>query len=402
MLARFLGFWVSLLISRQLGVPALGVYSGVLITTASPTTPTSAAMANSVTMMAAHQERGQSLWPLLFAQRWLLLLSWGVSCLGAYVMLRQVGLYGTDLLPAPLVLLVVVGLVAGQLLTQVVQSAYYGADLTLQASRFVCGVTVLAIVLSWPVMSCLGLSGLLVQAMLVSLLPGSWLAFSAWRRAHGTLWRESAAALHGQSWALLGKALPSIGATFLNNATNWLACIYLVERYQGRVGLGLVSLGLQWMAVMLLPMSSWSGRIMRSLTLAHQVGELAFWSEVRRQVRKCLFISIAAAALVVAALVPIGMLYRVSVDDILGIFLINAVACVLSSATFVYERVFYCLAHQRPWLWLSFLAYMGQLILTALCIPYTILAVPLGNLFAIVFLIWSVTIYLKRYRLRQV
>jgi hypothetical protein len=78
------------------------------------------------------------------------------------------------------------------------------------------------------------------------------------------------------------------------------------------------------------------------------------------------------------------------------------VACVLSSATFVYERVFYCLAHQRPWLWLSFLAYMGQLVLTALCIPYTILAVPLGNLFAIVFLIWSVTIYLKRYRLRQV
>jgi O-antigen/teichoic acid export membrane protein len=400
LLSRFLGFWVSLLVSRQLGVQALGLYSGILITTASPTTPTSAVLANNATMMATRAGQAGRLWPILLAQRVVLLLCLLVSCAGAYVMLQMSGLHGSELLPAYVVWMAGLGLIGGQLLTQCVLGAFHGADQTLPASRTVSAVTVVAILSAWPVVWAWGMSGLLVQAMLVALVPGGWLAFKAWRLSGGGVGVEPVADLQREASSLLWKALPSVGATVLNNATNWLACIYLVERHHGRVGLGLVALGLQWMAVMLLPLSSWSARIMRALTLAHQGGAQQFWPEVQRQVRKCFLISAAASALVLAAVVPIGLLYKVAVSDIWGIFLINALACALSSVSFVYERVFYCVGQQRPWLWMSFFAYAGQLLVTYLVIPHSVLAVPLGNLFAIVVLIGASWWYWRQDRMR--
>lgn len=396
LLSRFLGFFVSLLISRQLGLHALGLYSGVLITATSPTAPLSSAMASNATMMAARQGRAQPLWPLFHAQRWVFAGGLLLSFLGAYAMVSLSGLHGSELASEHVVWVALFGLVAGQLLTQTIVGAHVGADLSLPASQVVSAFTVLAIVLAYPVMSMAGLPGLLLQAMLVALLPGLLLGARARMRAHRAISVDELALKQAESWTLMKQALPSIAATVLNNGTNWLACIYLVEKYHGRLGLGLIAIGLQWMAIMLLPMSSWSGQVMRLLALAHQSGVSDFWREVRTQVRKCLLVSTLAASAVLVCLVPIGMLYKVAVSDILWLFSINAVACALSAISFVYERVFYCLGRQRPWLFFSILAYTSQLLLTFCMIPYSILAVPLGNLFATLMLIMTVTLYLRR------
>lgn len=400
LLSRFLGFWITLLVSRHLGVQALGLYSGVLITASSPTVPISSVLANNATMMATRLEGEGGLWPILRAQRVVLLLGLCLSGLGGAFMLHISGLHTAGFMPGYVVWVAGGGLIAGQLLTQSLLGAFHGADLTLSASRLVSLVTIAAVLSALPVIWGMGLSGLLMQAMLVALVPGVLLSLRAWQKGRGRLQNQLDKALQKEAFALLVKALPSVGATVLNNATNWLACIYLVERHHGQVGLGLVALGLQWMAVMLLPLSSWSARIMRALTLARQAGEDAFWVEVHKQVMKCFLVSLAGGVCVMILIVPIGVIYKIPVNDILGLFFINAVACSISAVSFVYERVFYCSGRQKPWLWFSFVAYAVQLLVTYCMMPATVLAVPLGNLSAIVMLVVSSWWYWRRFRVR--
>lgn len=400
LLARALGFWVSLLVSRQAGVQALGLYSGVLITTASPTTPMSAVMANNATLMAARHHHDTPLWIILRAHRWPVVVSLLMAGLGCALLFRLSGLHQAESLTTDFVLLVGFGLILGQLLTQLVVGVCHGADLSLPASVLISALTVLAILSALPVLYWLGMPGILAQASLVALLPGVLLGLWLWRKQREAA-PPGAMALEREAGSLALKALPSVAATVLNNATNWIACVYLAERVHGREGLGLVAIGLQWMAVMLLPMTSWSGRVMRALAVAHQGDPMAFWQEVRVQVRKCLLVSAAASTLVACGSVPIAALYKVDAVQLSGLFVINAVAASLAAVNFVYERVFYCLGQQRPWLWVSAAAYLGQVLLTYVLIPYSIWAVAGGNLFAVLVVLVLVSGYMKRLRAQQ-
>ena len=75
---------------------------------------------------------------------------------------------------------------------------------------------------------------------------------------------------------------------------------------------------------------------------------------------------------------------------------INALATVLAGINVVYERVFFCLGTQRPWLFLSILAYAVQLVVTWMLIPHAVQAVAVGNLMASVTVMVGVTWYLWR------
>lgn len=398
LLSRLLGFVVSLLVSRLAGVSSLGVYSGLLITAASPTTPVSAVLANNATMLSARHHIEVPLRVLLWAQvpAWILgLLFAALSCA---LMLQMSTLTSSGMLPMIMVLCATAGLIFGQLLTQTVVGLYHGSDLSIRASWVTIVATVSALATAYPVLHFWGLQGIIIQAMCVALLPGLWMCWQAWRERPECTALKSVKELRAESVQQFFNAWPNMLATVLNNGTNWLACIYFAERFHGHVGLGMVAICLQWMALMQLPVSSWGGRVMRSLSLAHQQGTASFSSEIGRQLWRCVWMSFLGGAAVLAVSPWVADLYGVDRSTLLGMLAFSASATVLAGINMVYERVFFCLGTQRPWLWFSGLAYLVQLWVTWSFIPKAIEAVSVGNLMACMTMSVCVTIYLWRNR----
>lgn len=385
LLSRLLGFVVSLLVSRLLGVQSLGMYSGMLITTASPTTPMASALANNATMLAVKTSQASQLPTLLRAHALPLFVSGGLAYGGCLVMMYSVGLHESVALDWMSVAVVAGMLVLGQLLTPFLMGMAHGANLSLGASAVTMGWTVLGLVLVYPVITGVGLLGTLWQAAVVGLLPALTLfAWMVWR-SRGAPAAETINSVDAgmQAREHFLKAMPSMGATVANNATNWLACIYLAERAHGAVGVGQVAIGLQWMALMLLPLTSWNGRVMRALALAHSEGASVLKGVLAGQVRRCVLITMLASAVAAAATPWIAELYRVEVAVLWGLMLVNALAAVLFAVNFVYERVCFCLGTQGVWLKMSMAAYVAQLVFTFSFIRESIWVVALGNLLAI-------------------
>lgn len=396
LLSRLLGFVVSLLVSRMAGVQALGVYSGLLITAASPTTPVSAVLANNATILSARHHGSVQLRALLRAQVPVWLLGLLFAVLGCVLMLLASSLSKSALLPWTMVLWVMAGLVVGQLLTHLVVGLYHGADLSVRASIVSSVTAIIALTSAYPVIQYWGLSGILVQATLVALVPGLLMCWMVWRADELITPRSFAVDLRNESRAQFWQAWPNMLATVLNNGTNWLSCIYLAERFHGHAGLGVVAISLQWMALMQLPVSSWAGRVMRALSLGHAEGEKSLGREIGRQARRCAWVSLAVGVAVVAVTPWVADLYRVDRVTLFWMLAINALATVSAGINVVYERVFFCLGTQRPWLFLSILAYAVQLVVTWMLIPHAVQAVAVGNLMASVTVMVGVTWYLWR------
>lgn len=396
--SRLLGFVVSLLMSRLGGVQALGLYSGLLITSASPTTPMSAVLANNATILAARHHERIPMRRLLRAQ-WAVVLGSALMAVAlCWAMLGLSGLGRSGLLPWHSVMIVAAGLVLGQVITQTVVGLCHGAVLSLQASWVVSAVTLVALLLTYPLIASWGVAGGLWQAVGVALLPGLLLGVWLWRKAddHGHAPVAPVAPLAAEIRQQWRQSIPNILATVVNNATNWISCIYLAERFHGHAGLGLVAIGLQWMALMQLPLSSWGGRVMQALAVAQGRSGAALGAELVRQLKRCGVVSVGAACLVWSSAGLVADLYKVDRHTLVALFAINAAASALSSVGFVSERVFFCLGSQRPWLLMSVLAYVAQMGLTWVLIPHSILAVALGNLLAIALMAASVMAYFRR------
>jgi O-antigen/teichoic acid export membrane protein len=390
LLARLLGFVVSLLVSRMLGVQALGMYSGLLITTASPTTPMASALANNATMMAARAARPDLCWALVWAHRGPLLFSSFLALGGCVAMMQVVGLHHAVGLNWTVVLGVSALLVLGQLLTPFIMGLAHGVNASLRAAVWSLMWTGMALLMLYPLINGWGLPGVLWQAAVVAILPAmTMLVWMWWRGRHQSarLDADASHALRSQANEQFRQAMPSISATVLNNATNWLACIYLAERSHGAAGVGLVAIGLQWMALMLLPLTSWNGRVMRALTIGHAEGPQAFKLALMAQIKRCVLVTLAVSGLVAAATPWIADLYRVEQHLLWGLLVVNAVAATLFAVTFVFERACYCLGNQGVWLRVSMVAYAMQLIFTFSFIDHSIAVVAIGNLLAITVLL---------------
>lgn len=384
--SRLLGFAVSLLVSRLAGVQALGVYSGLLITASSPTTPMAAALAHNATMMTARAGSPAAIRSVLLAHTGVLVLSASLAIVGSFAMIGFVGLQDAAPFGGLGFGALVVALVLGQLMTPFVMGLHHGADVSMRAAGVTLAWTAAALLATYPVVRHAGLEGALWQSAAVGALPA--ICLSVWvllsrRRGGESRGQEMAADLAREARDGFRRALPSVLATVLNNATNWLACIYLAERAHGVAGVGVIAIGLQWMALMLLPLTSWSGRVMRALTVAHQEGQLALASAIRSQIRRCVAVTL-CAGLLVAALSPwIADLYKVDRGTLVVLIGINAVACGLFGVAFVYERVCFCIGGQRKWLIASVCAYGVQLAFTWAFIDESIWVVALGNLIGV-------------------
>ena len=393
---RVLGFCVSLLLSRYIGVQAVGAYSSVLITAASPTSPMSALLANNATMLSARHHQRFSLFELWRAQWPVMVIGLALSFSGGALLFKTSRGLQDDQISMPFMMVVAGGLIIGQILTHTVVALYVGANRAVYSSRVISIVAGLALLVVYPVLTTWGVQGVLCQAMLVMLLPGLVLLG---RQLLGSKTkvtsRSEYAALRGENIQSFRRGIPNVTATVLTNATNWMACIYLTNRYHGDQGVGLIAIGLQWMALMQLPVSSWGGRVMQSLAVAYAEGGGPFWKEVENQLRRCVKVSIFASLLVVVSVPIIARLYRLDVWDFLWLMMFNGVATVFFAISLVYERVFICRGRQRPWLFVSACACLVQLVVTFLLVDTTLLGVAIGNMVAFVIICATVFLYFK-------
>ncbi len=390
LLTRLLGFVVSLLISRTAGVASLGLYSSVLISAASLTTPVSQALANSATLMAArHAQAGlghQAAWRAVLAGNARVLgLCGALALVGPWFLLSRTqaegGEGGFGVVSTALLYGTVAVLALGQLLSHFMLGLAHGANRSREASWLTAGVMVLALLSCATVLYRFGLQGALIQAALVVAAPGLLLWWGVMRRraAPAVAIADQRAEAHQR----FVQAMPNIGSTFINNGTNWLCCIYWVQQHHGNLGVGLVAIGLQWMAVMQLPVGSWGGRIVHALATSSAQGPAELLAEMGRQVRRCLLVSLFMGLGVMLVSPWIADLYNADRQMLIGLLAINAAASTLAGATYVYERVFFCLDNQRMWLLVSMGAYLVQMVFTVVTIAYSLYAVALGNLLAI-------------------
>jgi O-antigen/teichoic acid export membrane protein len=399
LMARVLGFVVSLLLTRVLGANALGVYTALTVTSTSLTTPMSTALANNATMLTVRHGTQSSLLDILRAHgqvyRWSSLFA-SVGCL---FMLGASGLLDAGgMVPMALVMVVVIGLTQGQLLTQMTMGISHGADLSRYAAQWVCAMTLLAALTTYPVLTVFGVAGVMIQTTLLTLGPGLILCAWFWiKQSQGKSAEiQSGAILKAEVHASFIQAFPNVAATVVNNATNWVSCIYLAERYHGHAGLGLIAIGLQWMGLMQLPAASLGGRIMRDLAVARLASQEAFIKAITTKIRQSVALSLLASVGVTLISYWIADLYKVDRTVMWKLLAINAVASVLVAVNLVYEKVFYCLGNQRPWFLISLGAYVLQLAVTIIGVQGSLLAIPLGNMVGVAGVTAVVTVYMMR------
>lgn len=376
--SRGFGFLISLGLARTAGIGMLGAYSSLQISSSSPTTPLSLPLANSATLMAAEHTAAHGLHAVAMAHRRVLmllaLLVIGGGC-GLVALAHE-----ADSGPLGLGLsLSMVGLLAvAQLLTQFAVGLYHGAQRALDCALAIGGTMALGIALCLPVVWWFGVTGALVLAVLTAAGPGLWLLLKLKPPPGAVRSAATEATLRHEAVTRIHRALPSVVSTVIRNGTTWFCCIYLAQRYHGHEGVGLITIGLQWIMLMQLPISSWGGRIVSDLGDAGLKGETEFAQHLWKWARKCVLVTAALSALVALCSPGMALLYKADPWSMAGLMSINALASTLAASTYVYERAAFCLHKQRAWLWLSGGADAVQIVFTLLLAPQSLFFIVTG------------------------
>ncbi len=395
LLARGYGFLITLAIARLCGQASVGGYSAMLITCSSPTAPMALAMANSTSLMATEHGHAQGMQSILWANARNLVISGLVAGIGVALLLWASGLGHVPGVAPAFQVLAAMGLVVGMLLAPVTMGMAHGMGLSRPAAQIVSGVQFMGMLAVYPMVLWGGVTAALGLTAVVTM--GPLLVGLLGRRLNGAARSEvPRAALRQEAAQRFRQALPNVLSTVINNATNWLACIYLANRFHGHDGVAAVAISLQWLALVQLPVSSYSGRLMYDLGVANQNSRWALAAAMKRAALLCVGVTAAMTVLIGAASPFIADLYKLDRETFVSLLVVGGGAATLSGFTVVYERVFFCLSSQRPWLLLSTLAYLCQLALTFVLIPHSILAVPVGNAVGVGLLAIGVHVYLKR------
>ncbi len=395
LLARGYGFLITLAIARLCGQASVGGYSAMLITCSSPTAPMALAMANSTSLMATEHGHAQGMQSILWANARNLVISGLVAGMGVALLLWASGLGHVPGVAPGFQWLAAMGLVVGMLLAPVTMGMAHGMGLSRSAAQIVSGVQFMGMLAVYPMVLWGGVTAALGLTAVVTM--GPLLVGLLGRRPNGAARSEvPRAALRQEAAQRFRQALPNVLSTVINNATNWLACIYLANRFHGHDGVAAVAISLQWLALVQLPVSSYSGRLMYDLGVANQSSRLALAAAMKRAALLCVGVTAAMTVLIGAVSPFIADLYKLDRETFVSLLVVGGGAATLSGFTVVYERVFFCLSSQRPWLLLSTLAYLCQLALTFVLIPHSILAVPIGNAVGVGLLAVGVYVYLKR------
>lgn len=378
-------FLVGLLITRLYGPEGLGLYAATLNVAASLVTPLTSLVQNNAAWLSARSSTAAARRRLIEIHLpWL--LAGGLLSLAGVLGLAQASGLPLPWLPGGgWVLLAAASVIFYQLFNALGQGLLQGVGRFLGPAQASVALTLILTVMSWPAIVYGGVHGAyLILAIGSIALPCIALAIyligSERVDDRGVSGRPSETVLSVslllQRWRV---SWPSVVAALISSAVTWLCLVYLVHRSHGSVGVGWVSLGVQWGTLMLLPVTSWGGltmkRILDSVSDRSGVGLRAV---VARLVIQNGGVTLGLAALVVLASGALGWLYRLPAGDLAAILMLTAVYAVLGSLNNVLERLYFCVHEQRAWMWLTSLGAVAQVLVTAMLIEHSYLAVAGG------------------------
>lgn len=379
LIQRGFGFLTTLVLARLAGIESVGLYTGLQISASTVTTPVSVPLANSATLVTA-RHLDQGLRPVMAAHTGAIGLT-AVSVVAACLVLTHLSDMSGK---APSVwpwwapFLCISLLALSQLLSQVMAGLFHGSGRGLPLARLTMVSTCLGIALCWPVVHLAGVPGLLGLSIAVVTLPAVIMMRQAWRDVPHAV--TPAPNLKATVWQSARDALPSVASTLIRNGASWFCCIYLAQTLHGTAGVGIVSIGLQWMMLMQFPVSALGGRMVADLGQASSVNDQALRQSTRRWLKRCLWTTTLISVGVAAASPLIAWLYKQSAGPLLWILLINAAVSVIISLTYVQERAFFCREWQKRWLVLSLLGDLAQVAFTLMLAHHSILIIAAGGL----------------------
>ncbi|TXH32741.1 MAG: hypothetical protein E6Q94_06390 [Burkholderiaceae bacterium] len=248
--------------------------------------------------------------------------------------------------------------------------------------------------LSWPLVVWGGIQGALILAALtaVSVSGSALLHVFRYQQASPRFSQEDIDAGAMITRHLLAST-PGAFALILQGGVGWLCTIYLVQRGQGIEALAVLAIATQWLTVMLMPVTSWSGMVIHEIIRSHtEGGQRVVWAVSLRLVRRNLTVTVGVVSCITFSAVWIEKLYGLSDQGLSMLIWWSAAPALIGSIFMIFERLYVCLQEQHTWLICSAAGLMVQLGVTWMWVDQLLWVVPLGlaagYLVTVVLAIW--------------
>lgn len=383
---RAAGFAMTFLLSRFGGPGPVGQYSMLINTASTVIQPFLPVMMNTatVTSMASQRAAPGTLDATIRGNVAIALLLAGLSTpifliLLAVTRTESIGVAA----PAALALSAALSLMAGQLVTATLVGTNYAAQRFLATARVLIACSVTATALSIPAVILWDLRGAYAGLIAFSLAPPVLLArqwFSLSTAVLGVRRRDSLAAFK----AALGEVrngLPTIASMIVGAGVYWICTIYLVQKFHGLEGVGLIAIAAQWLTAILMAATSWGRIALPQLIDSAQSGDIngfrrTFFSLLWRNVT----ITLAGALVVALAAQWIAQIYGISDPRLSALIQWNALTAALASGHFILERSLVSVSRQSLWLKFSLVRFGIQLTITVAFIGKSLVVVPIASM----------------------
>ncbi|MCB5183693.1 hypothetical protein LG201_00545 [Methylobacillus gramineus] len=381
---RGAGFVISFIIARVVGVQGLGVYSAVVNTASTVAIPFSRVATNNSTISASLAFNQSTVVFRGYAKSYMLLMLAlsVVSAVGFYFLFSS-SISAESHADQSLLFLMITGtsVIIASLNGAVLQGFFNGAgNFTVPAKWY--AITSIGISLAaFPVIYWMRLEGAFYLLILNSLLPLFVLNTKLLKLESPVKQFSQHEGARTHVIKQFTASSPTMVVATINAAVTWLCTIFLVQKYYGMVGVGLVAIATQWHTLVLMPASSWGNVIIKSLSDSMKTNSPSLITgTVFQLIRKNILATVLVGGLISLASGLITLLYGVSGNQLILLICINAIAAVIMSINNVQERLFLCLNQQPAWFWLSSTAFLIQGITTFTFMKTSILAVSIGML----------------------
>ena len=380
--ARGAGFLISLLIARLAGASALGTYSALVNTASAVATPYTGVLGNNSTLFGTEDSRsGATNFRMHARASFSLALALSALSAAALILLYVFALEDEASRSPPLLAAGVL-VVFGQVVGAVSAGFLYGAGEFKFASRISVLVALAVCLGAYPAIQHFGLHGAIVLLLLTSLLPPTMMGARVLAK-NGPL--THAREVKSRAWHEVRlrfvRSWPSVTASAFNTGVSWVCTIYLVQSVFGSAGVGVVAVASQWLNLMLLPATSWSGVSLKTLSDAIASGnERTAWRASAGLLGKNLMVTLALAGSIALAAGAIAQAYSMTESDVALLIWVNAASAIVASVTNVFERFLLALDRQAWWLVFSLASLLGQAVVTFLFIANGLWVVAIAGL----------------------
>jgi len=348
MFSRTSNFLSNLILARYGGPAVLGIYSATLSSAIAVVSPVLWSLSTSATLEAGRTSDQNARRAIIAAHvGWALLIA--VASSGVFLILQHGGHAGGLDAPPSAALATLAGLsvVICMLVTTVLQGALQGMGAHKPFAARLIAVSFVSVVLAFPAVIVLGISGalatlsvqyVLLAATLVRLGRPSFREREQVRRAFATAKEQ------------LICCVPNILATLVAAGASWLTSIYFVGRSHGLAGVGVCAVGSSWLTITMMPATAWGSLSLRVLSDARASSPEDFRSAVRQILMKDMLVTLAVASVVFLCAAPLSRLYGMTHTPLPTILRVNLVTAVVMAATQTFERAMFCLEQQRVWM----------------------------------------------------